>query len=103
MSIQPINSNPIPLIPEIGSAHAQKPSASGGVKQVGQTFESMLSTLNQSQQNSDDLIQKLAQGENVDLHTVMIGLEENNVNFNVALGIRDKLVDAYREIMRMQV
>ena len=101
MSIQPINSNPIPSIPEIGSS--QKPSASSGTKQVAQTFENMLSTLNQSQQNSDDLIQKLAQGENVDLHTVMIGMEENNVNFNVAIGIRDKLVDAYREIMRMQV
>jgi flagellar hook-basal body complex protein FliE len=63
----------------------------------------MLSSLNQSQQNSDALVEKLARGENVDLHTVMIGLEENNVNFNVALGIRDKLVEAYREIMRMQV
>jgi flagellar hook-basal body complex protein FliE len=63
----------------------------------------MLSSLNQSQMNSDALVQKLAQGENVDLHTVMIGMEENNVNFNVALGIRDRLVEAYREIMRMQV
>lgn len=48
-------------------------------------------------------MQQLAQGENVDLHSVMIGMEENNVNFNVAMGIRDRLVDAYREIMRMQV
>jgi len=63
----------------------------------------MLTTLNQSQLNSDALVEKMARGENVDLHTVMIGLEENNVNFNVALGIRDKLVEAYREVMRMQV
>ncbi len=45
----------------------------------------------------------MARGESVDLHEVMIGMEENNVNFNVALGIRDKLIDAYREVMRMQV
>jgi len=101
MAIQSISPNPIPAIPEIGST--QKPSASGNTKQIGETFANMLSTLDQSQQNSDALIQKLAQGENVDLHTVMIAMEENNVNFNVALGIRDKLVDAYREIMRMQV
>ncbi|MGZ9234889.1 MAG: flagellar hook-basal body complex protein FliE, partial [Anaerolineales bacterium] len=80
---------------------SQKASASGNTKQVAETFENMLSSLNQSQLNSDALIQKLAQGENVDLHTVMIGMEENNVNFNVALGIRDRLVEAYREIMRM--
>lgn len=101
MPIQPINPNSIPALQGISSS--QKPSASGNIEQVGQTFEHMLSSLNQSQQNSDTLMQQLAQGENVDLHTVMIGMEENNVNFNVAMGIRDRLVDAYREIMRMQV
>ncbi len=91
----------ISAIPEIGAA--QKTSASGNITTVTQTFESMLNSLNQSQLNSDSLVQQLSQGDNVDLHTVMIGMEENNVNFNVALGIRDKLVEAYREIMRMQV
>jgi flagellar hook-basal body complex protein FliE len=101
MAIQPIGSNPIPSIPTIGST--QKPSASSSTQPITQTFENMLTTLNQSQQNSDNLVEQMANGGNVDLHTVMIGLEENDVNFNVALGIRDKLVDAYREIMRMQV
>ena len=101
MSVSPINSNPIPAIPEINSA--QKPSASSSTQQITQSFEDMLNTLNQSQQNSDNLMAQLARGEDVDLHTVMIGMEENKVNFNVALGIRDKLVEAYREVMRMQV
>lgn len=101
MAIQSINSNPIPVIPEINST--QKPSASSNTKQITQSFEDMLFALNQSQQNSDNLVEQLARGDDVDLHTVMIGLEENNVNFNVAIGIRDKLVEAYREIMRMQI
>jgi flagellar hook-basal body complex protein FliE len=101
MSIQPISSNPIPVIPELNPA--QKPSSSGSATQITQTFETMLNTLNESQLNSDALVEKMARGESVDLHEVMIGMEENNVNFNVALGIRDKLVEAYREVMRMQV
>jgi flagellar hook-basal body complex protein FliE len=101
MSIQPISPNSIPAIPEINST--QKSSASSSTKPITQSFEDMLSSLNESQQNSDNLMAQLSRGEDVDLHTVMIGLEENNVNFNVALGIRDKLVEAYREIMRMQV
>lgn len=101
MAIQPISSNPIPSIQKIDSA--QKPSASSSTHQISQSFEDMLTSLNQSQQQSDNLMEQLARGEDVDLHTVMIALEENNVNFNVALGIRDKLVEAYREIMRMQV
>lgn len=101
MSIQPINSNSIPAIPKIDSI--QKSSASSSTQEITKSFEDMLNNLNQSQQNSDNLVEQLARGEDVDLHTVMIALEENNVNFNVALGIRDKLVEAYREIMRMQV
>ncbi len=101
MAIQPITSSPIPSISEINST--QKPSASGSTQQIAQSFEDMLTSLNQSQQNSDNLVGQLARGEDVDLHTVMIAMEENNVNFNVALGIRDKLVEAYREVMRMQV
>ncbi len=101
MALPPINSRPIPAIPEINST--QKPSASSNTQEITQSFEDMLTSLNQSQQNSDTLMEQLARGEDVDLHTVMIGLEENNVNFNVALGIRDKLVEAYREVMRMQV
>ncbi len=101
MAIQPITPSSIPTIQGINNA--QKPTGVEDTKQVSQTFQDMLASLNQSQTNSDNLMQQLAQGENVDLHSVMIGLEENNVNFNVAMGIRDRLVDAYREIMRMQV
>jgi len=101
MAIQPINSNLVSTLH--GTDSIQKPSVSNSTKPVSQTFEDVLSSLNQSQLNADSLMQQLAQGENVDLHTVMIGMEENNVNFNVAMGIRDRLVDAYREIMRMQV
>lgn len=101
MAIQPINSNLIQSLR--GLDNTQKSSASNDTKQVSQSFGDMLSSLNQSQLNADSLMQQLSQGENVDLHSVMIGMEENNVNFNVAMGIRDRLVEAYREIMRMQV
>lgn len=74
------------------------PSAAGGA-----SFEQMLSGLNESQLSADDMVQKLALGESVDLHDVMLNLEENDVNFRVALAIRDRLVDAYREVMRIQV
>ena len=103
MQIAAINPNiaAIPAISQIGAA--EKTSASGSTQLVTQSFESMLNSLSASQANSDNLVQQLSQGDNVDLHTVMIGMEENSVNFNVALAIRDKLVDSYREIMRMNV
>jgi flagellar hook-basal body complex protein FliE len=73
-------------------------------------FESFSSVLNQALQNvnqvhlaADADAQKLAAGEEVDIHQVMIGMEKANVAFGLTLQVRNKLVEAYQEIMRMQV
>ena len=67
------------------------------------SFNELLDNLSKTQQTSDDLIQKLAAGENVDLHQVMIAVEQTDVSFKVAMAIRDRLLEAYREVMRMNV
>lgn len=81
-----------------GSGPAADPRQAGGP-----TFEQALEALSQSQAESDALIEQLAAGEDVDLHRVMIAMEETDINFRIALAIRDRLVDAYREVMRMNV
>lgn len=81
-------------------------SVSTGVSKpndLGKTFDQVLNSLNESQQNADSLITQLASGQDVDVADVMIATTENDVNFRVAMAIRDRLVDAYREIMRMSV
>jgi flagellar hook-basal body complex protein FliE len=89
----------------IQGLHAARTTAKSqnAMQQVSQTFQEALDALSQSQQNSDELMQKLAMGEDVELHQVMIAAEQTDVNFRVAVAIRDKLVEAYREIMRMAV
>jgi flagellar hook-basal body complex protein FliE len=73
------------------------------LEQVGMSFQEALDSLGETQANSDNLLQQLAAGEDVDLHTVMIATEETDINFRIAMAIRDRLVDAYREVMRMSV
>lgn len=95
-----------PITPQaIGKAATPltKTQTPGASQQIGTAFNQALDGLNQSQNNSDALIQKLAAGENVDLHQVMIAAEETDIKFRVALAMRDKLVEAYHEVMRMQV
>lgn len=94
-----------PILVNSGQAvgQAQAAPAARAVQNAGRTFEEMLSSLNQSQAGADAYVQKLALGESVDLHDVMLNLEQNDVQFKVALAIRDHLVEAYREMMRMQV
>jgi flagellar hook-basal body complex protein FliE len=78
-------------------------NAAGAATTPTQTFDQLLTSLNQSEGDSNDLIQQLSGGGAVDLHQVMMGIEENDINFRVSLAMRDKLVDAYREVMRMQI
>lgn len=100
MTISPIS---LQTINAANQVNPSTKSVSSGVDSVGSSFEEILSSLNKSQQNADNLVKQLSMGEDVDLHQVMIGLEENDINFQVALSIRDKLVSAYNEVMRMQV
>jgi flagellar hook-basal body complex protein FliE len=82
---------------------SQPVQPAGAADKVAQSFGDVLNSLNQSQQTSDQLVSQLASGENVDLHNLMIAAEENDINFRVTMAIRDHLVDAYREVMRMSV
>jgi flagellar hook-basal body complex protein FliE len=78
-------------------------TASGVVSDVGNTFQEMLESLSKTEQTSDNLIEQFAAGEDVELHELLIAMEQTDINFRVAINIRDKVVSAYQEIMRMQV
>ena len=80
-----------------------KTTATAKSDSLGDTFNQVLNSLNESQTNVDSLVTQLASGKDVDVADVMITSTENDVNFRVAMAIRDKLVDAYREVMRMNI
>jgi flagellar hook-basal body complex protein FliE len=86
---------------QIGSA--SRTPQQNPIKDIGKSFDSVLTNLSQTQNYSDDLMAKLASGEDVDIHQVMIAADQTDISFKVALGIRDKLVEAYKEISRMNV
>jgi flagellar hook-basal body complex protein FliE len=64
-------------------------------KALGQTNQALL--------ESDDLSRKLAAGEVADLHQVMISIEKASLSLQMTMQARNKIVDAYQEIMRMSI
>lgn len=100
MSISPVNNQ---LGSTIGKITGAEPKASTAVNQLGQTFDQVLNGLSATENKSDNLMARLAAGEDVDLHEVMIAAEQTDVSFRVAMSIRDKLVSAYQEITRMNI
>lgn len=51
----------------------------------------------------DENISALAKGEDIDLHTLLIEMEKAKLTLEYSVAMRDKLIDAYKEITRMQV
>lgn len=69
----------------------------------GDLVRDALEQLNRLQVEANQAAIDLVAGEPVDLHDVMIAIEKANLGFQLALQVRNKLVEAYQEIMRMQV
>lgn len=59
--------------------------------------------VNELQIEADKAIAELATGENRDIARTMIAVEKANIAFQMMAQIRNKIIEAYQEIMRMQV
>ncbi len=84
-----------------GASGAQKATETGGGASGG--FAQILAGLNGTSNSADDAVNKLATGQDNDLHDVMLSVESEGLAFDLAVQIRNRLVDAYSEIFRMQV
>lgn len=51
----------------------------------------------------DEGISAVARGENVEMHELMVDLETAKLQLEMSIAVRDKLIEAYKEITRMQV
>jgi len=80
---------------------------SGVKSKTGPSFanklEDALKSVDSSQVNRDQTIDKMVTGEVSEVHDVMIAAEEAQLAFEMMLEVRNKLLEAYTEVMRMQV
>lgn len=67
------------------------------------TLKQMIDDVNTLQKESHQLSENFIKGEPVELHDVMIAAEKAKTSFQLLLEIRNKFIDFYREILRMQM
>lgn len=71
------------------------------------TFKNMLNDaikkVNDAQVQSDIMTERFVRGDDVELHDVMITAQKASISLQVAVEVRNKVIEAYQEIMRMQV
>jgi flagellar hook-basal body complex protein FliE len=91
-----------PLLPkDLGHLEAERPSASGGASFADALGKAIAAT-DRLQVEADGQAAAVAQGGG-NLHETAIALEKADVSLRVAAKVRNKVVEAYQEIMRMPV
>jgi flagellar hook-basal body complex protein FliE len=75
-----------------------------GVPQVfGDLMAQGLSQVNEKLVAGEAGLQRLATGDAQNLHQVMIQLEESRLSFQLLMQVRARLLEAYQDVMKMQV
>ena len=88
---------------EFQRAGSSQPQAAPKGESFGNVLESMLRNTAEVQQSAEKATQGLMLGETDNVHDVMLAMAKADVSFRMMLEVRNELVDAYQEVMRMQV
>ncbi len=83
------------ISPTSGGQPAPKPSAD-----FGSIIKGAINKVDQVERNANGAIVDLLQGK-ADVHQTMISLQKADVSMRTLLAVRNKVLEAYREVMRM--
>ena len=72
-------------------------------KGFGEVLSNAIGKLNQTQIQADNAIQDFLVGDIQDIHQVTIPMQEAKLTMQLAVEVRNKIVEAYQEISRMQL
>ncbi|MCG0278391.1 MAG: flagellar hook-basal body complex protein FliE [Thermanaeromonas sp.] len=88
----------------LGEAPKAKPGGAGElVTSFKEVLQEKLNALNDTLQRADDITLRYLTGQVEDIHEVMLALEEASLALQLAVQVRNKVIEAYQEISRMQV
>ena len=74
-----------------------------GVKDFGQTIKDFVQAVNQDQIKADKEVADVIQGKSENLHQATAMMEEARLSFQLMIEIRNKLLESYQHLERMQV
>ncbi|MFH1733268.1 MAG: flagellar hook-basal body complex protein FliE, partial [bacterium] len=68
-----------------------------------ETLEGFLKDVNHLQNNAEEMSESLVKGEVENIHQVMVAMNQAHTSFQLMMEMRNKIMEAYKEIMKMQV
>jgi flagellar hook-basal body complex protein FliE len=100
MMFDPIQSN-LTIARQAVKQKEQPPGSAG--KQIVSSFQKMFNEANKDQLHAEEMATEMMAGRNKDIAGTLIAMEKADVSSRMLMAVRNKIVNAYEEIMRMPV
>jgi flagellar hook-basal body complex protein FliE len=91
------------VLPPIADTSVDHCAAKPDAGSFGQMLKNSIDQVGQLQQQSSESINGLVTGKHTNIHQTMIAMEKSSVAFELLMQSRNKVVDAYKEIMRTPI
>lgn len=101
--VDPISIRPNSVMNTLNTQPTRKLTPAEAQNSFKTAFSEALNKVNDAQHASATATEKLARGENIELHEVMITAQKASVTLQTTVEVRNKIIEAYQEVMRMQV
>lgn len=103
MAIESIDRlNPVGTLRDVTRVENSQDSQTSDVS-FKQIVKKAISEVNNLQKEADELAVKLATGDVEDVHRAMIAMQKAKLALDLTIQVRNKVIEAYQEVMRMQV
>ena len=101
--MDPLNLNPLsPLKPLADLGQTGNEGAVEGPN-FSDILKQALQEVDAAQHSAEQEVRNLMTGGSTDMHTAILAVQKADVSFQMMMAVRSKLIEAYREVMRMQM
>lgn len=104
--MKPINGiqpPPRPSFPTSGKANANPTTPNAGFGQFAELLNQQVQNVNHMQVDANDMVHSLLTGGDVSEAEVLTSVQKADLAFRMLLQVRNKLIEAYREVQQIQI
>jgi flagellar hook-basal body complex protein FliE len=102
MAIDPVSSPSIGTLTRAGNAGATRAGAASPFGAFGDGLSKLIASVDSSAGEANTAVTEMVDGTG-DVHHAMIALQKAEMNLQLTVQIRNKLVQAYQDVMRMTI
>jgi flagellar hook-basal body complex protein FliE len=92
----------LPGVPTPPMAPTGPAGSAGEQGSFGNSLRNAINSVDQLNQTSESQVTELLKGDRQDIHNVMIAVEKADVSFQLMMQVRNKILNAYQEVSKLQ-